>query len=167
MVRELIESKIMIIRGEKVMLDNDLAFLYGVSTKRLNEQVRRNRSRFPEDFMFKLNKREKTEVVANCDHLARLKYSPVLPNAFTEHGAIMAASVLNTRRAVEMSLLVVRTFVSLRNLLSTHKELAQQLKELERMIQKHDIEIQTIFEAIRKLMEPPPEKPRPKIGFHP
>ena len=167
MVRELIESKIMIIRGEKVMLDNDLAFLYGVSTKRLNEQVRRNRSRFPEDFMFKLNKREKTEVVANCDHLARLKYSPVLPNAFTEHGAIMAASVLNTRRAVEMSLMVVRTFVSLRNLLSTHKELAQQLKELERRIQKHDIEIQTIFEAIRKLMEPPPEKPRPKIGFHP
>jgi hypothetical protein len=91
-----IEQRILLIRGQRVMLDADLAKLYGVSTKRLNEQVRRNRGRFPEDFMFQLTTIEKAEVVANCDHLAKLKFSPVLPNAFTEHGAIMVASVLNT-----------------------------------------------------------------------
>lgn len=91
-----IESRILLIRGQKVMLDSDLAKLYGVSTKRLNEQVKRNQKRFPADFMFKLTAKEKAEVVANCDHLSRLRFSPVLPNAFTEHGALMAASVLNT-----------------------------------------------------------------------
>lgn len=91
-----IEKRILVIRGQGVMLDADLAGLYGVSTKRLNEQVRRNLDRFPEDFMFQLTAKEKAEVVANCDHLAKLKFSPVLPHAFTEHGAIMVASVLNT-----------------------------------------------------------------------
>jgi hypothetical protein len=88
---EVIEQRILLIRGQRVMLDADLAGLYGTTTKRLNEQVKRNRGRFPEDFMFQLTKKEKAEVVANCDHLARLKFSPVLPNAFTEHGAIMVA----------------------------------------------------------------------------
>jgi len=91
-----IEQRILLIRRQRVMLDADLARLYEVNTKRLNEQVRRNRDRFPEDFMFQLTTNEKAEVVANCDHLAKLKFSPVLPNAFTEHGAIMVASVLNT-----------------------------------------------------------------------
>lgn len=98
-----IERRILIVRGQKVMLDADLAELYGVTTKRLNEQVKRNRGRFPRDFMFQLATQEKTEVVANCDHLQRLKFSPVLPYAFTEHGAIMVASILNTTRAIEVS----------------------------------------------------------------
>lgn len=89
---EVIEQRILLIRGQKVILDADLAVLYGTTTKRLNEQVKRNRGRFPEDFMFQLTEREKAEVVAICDHLAKLKFSPVLPNAFTEHGAIMGKS---------------------------------------------------------------------------
>ncbi|MGD0012332.1 MAG: ORF6N domain-containing protein [Terriglobia bacterium] len=100
---ERIEHAILLIRGQRVMLDADLARLYGVSTKRLNEQVKRNRDRLPEDFMFQLTPDEKAEVVANCDHLQRLKFSPALPYAFTEHGAIMVASVLNTSRAIEVS----------------------------------------------------------------
>jgi hypothetical protein len=101
-----IERSILVIRGEKVMLDADLAVLYGVTTKRLNEQVKRNRDRFPKDFIFQLTKREKREVVANCDHLKRLKFSPGLPYAFTEHGAIMLATVLNSPIAVKASIQV-------------------------------------------------------------
>ena len=98
-----IENRILLIRGEKVIIDADLAEFYGVPTKRLNEQVKRNAGRFPDDFMFQLEKDEKAEVVANCDHLENLKYSKSLPYAFTEHGAIMAASVLNSPRAIEIS----------------------------------------------------------------
>jgi len=98
---ERIQSRILLIRGRKVILDCDLAELYGVPTKRLNEQVKRNSERFPPDFMFQVSEPEKAEVVANCDHLQKLKFSPVLPYAFTEYGAIMAASVLNTERAVQ------------------------------------------------------------------
>jgi hypothetical protein len=112
---ERIAQGILMIRGHKVMVDADLANLYGVTTKRLNEQVKRNRERFPDDFMFQLTAEEKEQVVANCDHLARLKFSPAIPNVFTEHGAIMAASVLNTPRAVEMSVYVVRAFIRLRH----------------------------------------------------
>ena len=118
-----IESKIFLIRGQKVMLDADLAELYGVETKRLNEQMRRNIERFPEDFMFRLSAEEKAEVVANCDHLARLKYSATLPYAFTEHGALMLGNVLKSDRAVEVSLMVVRTFVQLRQMLASNAEL--------------------------------------------
>lgn len=100
---ETVEKRIVLIRGLKVMLDADLAELYGVPTKRLNEQVKRNRKRFPGDFMFQLTAEKKGKVVANCDHLQKLKFSPALPYAFTEHGAIMAASVLNTSRAIEVS----------------------------------------------------------------
>jgi hypothetical protein len=160
-----IEARILLIRGRKVMLDSDLSELYGVSTKRLNEQVKRNKDRFPGDFMFQLTPKEKTEVVANCGHLRRLKFSPVLPRAFTEHGAIMVASVLNTSRAIQVGVYVVRAFVKLREVLATHKELARQLAELERRIQMHDEEITALFEAIRQLVEPP-EKPAKRIGFH-
>lgn len=146
------------------MLDADLARLYGVTTKRLNEQVKRNRGRFPEDFMFRLTAPEKAEVVANCDHLQRLKFSPALPHAFTEHGAIMLASVLNSRRAIEVSVYVVRAFVRFRRLLSTHRELAQKLAELERKVQGHDEHIRSLFEAIRQLMASP-EPQRRRIGF--
>ena len=105
---ESVAQRILSIRGVRVMLDADLAELYAVPTKRLNEQVKRNLERFPVDFMFQLTPTEKKQVVANCDHLSRLKYSPHLPYAFTEHGAIMAAAVLNSPRAVEVSVFVVR-----------------------------------------------------------
>jgi uncharacterized protein YigA (DUF484 family) len=164
---EQIESRIFVIRGQKVMLDADLAELYGVETKRLNEQVRRNSERFPEDFMFQLTAEEKAEVVANCDHLAKLKYSPSLPYAFTEHGALMLGNVLKSVRAVEVSLMVVRAFVHLRELVSTHKELSQKLNQLERKVGAHDRAIAELINAIRQLMTPlDPKKKRP-IGFAP
>jgi hypothetical protein len=131
-----------------VILDTDLALLYGVATKRLNEQVKRNRARFPEDFMFQLTQAEKDEVVANCDHLQNLKYSRTRPYAFTEHGAIMAANILNSDEAIQVSVQVVRAFVRLRELVSTHKELAAELAKLEGHINRHDKEIQLIIEAI-------------------
>ncbi len=161
---EQVERIILLIRCQKVILDSDLAKLYGVSTKRLNEQVRRNRDRFPNDFMFQLTREEKAKVVANCDHLSRLKFSSTFPHAFTEHGAIMAASILNTPRAIEASIFVVRAFVKLRELLATHKELAQKLVDLEQRLEDHDEQIQDIFEAIRQLMAPP-ERTQKKIGF--
>jgi len=114
--------------------------------------------------MFRLRAEEKEEVVANCDHLSQLKFSTVFPYAFTEHGAIMAASVLNTRRAIEASIFVVRAFVKLRELLTTHKELAQKLADLERRLEDHDEQFKVVFDAIRALMAPP-EKLRKKIGF--
>ena len=160
-----VEQSILLIRGHRVMLDADLARLYGVSTKRLNEQVKRNWSRFPKDFMFRLTAKERNEVVAICDHLQHLKFSSTLPHAFTEHGAIMLASVLNTPRAVEVSVFVVRAFVKLREKLSAHRKLAQKLTELERKIETHDERIQSLFDAIRQLMAPP-KSPRRRIGFH-
>ncbi len=162
---EHIHQLILLIRGKKVMVDADLAKLYGVSTKRLNEQVKRNRDRFPGDFMFQLSAREKGEVVANCDHLSRLKFSPVLPYAFTEHGAIMLAGILSTDRAIEVSVFVVRAFVRLREILATHGSLANKLAELEGRIETHDEAIQSLVSAIRQLMSAPEEPPK-KIGFH-
>ena len=162
--RERIEQTILIIRDHRVMLDADLAGLYGETTKRLNEQVKRNRKRFPADFMFQLTSREKAEVVANCDHLTRLKFSPANPFAFTEHGAVMVASVINSERAVEVSVYVVRAFVKLRELLATHKKLAQKLAQLERRVESHDGHIHSLFEAIHQLMEPPASRSR-RIGF--
>ena len=161
---ERIERVILLIRGQKVILDTDLARLYGVTTKRLNEQVKRNRRRFPADFMFQLTGEEKAEVVANCDHLTKLKFSPGLPHAFTEHGAVMLASVLNSEMAIKASLYVVRAFVKLRAMLTAHKELDKKLAELERRLESHDEHIQSLFEAIRRLMTPPRAKPR-RIGF--
>jgi len=144
------------------MLDTDLAALYGVTTRRLNEQVKRNRERFPEDFMFQLTVEEKAEVVAICDHLQRLKFSSALPYAFTEHGAIMLASVLNSEIAVKASLQVVRAFVRLRQMLASHADLARKLDALEK---KYDAQFKIVFDAIRELMEPPETKPKRKMGF--
>lgn len=149
------------IRGHRVLLDTDLAELYGVTTKRLNEQLKRNRERFPEDFMFKLTLTEKMEVVANCDHLRKLKFSSTLPNAFTEHGAIMLANILKSKRAVQVSIQVVRAFVKLRTILLNNKELVKKLIALEK---KYDHQFKVVFEAIRQLMVPPPY-PSKKIGF--
>ena len=159
---ERIERAILFIRGEKVMLDIDLATIYSVTTKRLNEQVKRNSSRFPSDFLFQLTETEKAEVVANCDHLARLKFSPHLPYAFTEHGALMLANVLNSESAANTSVQVVRAFVKLRQMLSSNAELARKLESLEK---KYDAQFKVVFDAIRQLMSPP-AKPKREIGFH-
>jgi hypothetical protein len=158
---EEISRRILAIRGQRVMLDADLADLYGVTTKRLNEQVKRNAKRFPEDFAFRLTAEEKTELVANCDRFERLKHSAAFPIAFTEHGAIMAASILNSKRAVETSIYVVRAFVRMREMLVGHRGLAARLNEIER---KYDARFRVVFDAIRALMEPL-KTPRRRIGF--
>ncbi len=162
---EAIELKILMIRGQKVMIDTDLAEVYDVSTKVLNQAVKRNKGRFPDDFIFQLTKKEKEEVVTNCDHLNKLKFSPALPNAFTEHGAIMVATVLNSPSAVRASILIVRAFVRLREILSTNKELARKFAQLERKIEKHDDEIKLIFNTIRQLISTPAGAKKEKIGF--
>ncbi len=164
LVEEAVVRRILILRGQKVMLDADLAELYGVTTKRLNEQMKRNVERFPQDFMFQLTVDEKAEVVANCDHLVKLKYSPSLPYAFTEHGALMLGNVLKSPRAVEVSLLVVRTFVQLREMLSSNKELAAKLDQLERKVSSHDQAIAGLIDAIRQLTSSPAPVSR-GIGF--
>lgn len=161
---ETIAERILLIRGITVMLDADLAELYGVPTKVLNQAVRRNIERFPADFMFQLSKNEKQEVVTNCDHLAKLKYSPVSPYAFTEHGALMLGNVLRTGRAIEVSLHGVRVFVQLRGMLTTHKELAARLDALERKAGSHDPAIAGLIDAIRQLTQEPARSSRP-IGF--
>jgi hypothetical protein len=143
------------------MLDADLALLYGVATKRLNEQVKRNRDRFPADFMFQLTQAERSEVVATCDHLKSLRFSPSLPNAFTEHGAVMLAAVLQSPVAVAASIAVVRAFVRLRGLLVEHGDLARRLDALE---QRYDDQFKTVFDAIRALMTLPKKATR-RIGF--
>ena len=160
---ELIENKIYFIRNKKVMLDGDLAELYGISTKRLNEQVRRNIDRFPEDFMFILSKEESDSLRSQIATLkkGRGQHSKYLPYAFTEHGAIMAATILNSPRAVEMSIFVVRAFVKLREMLSSHKDLKRKIEEMEK---KYDSQFKIVFTAIKELMSPP-QKPVRKIGF--
>lgn len=125
---EMVMSKILLIRGKKVMIDRDLAELYGIPTKRLNEQVKRNVKRFPGDFMFQLTAEEKEEVVAFCDHLKILKYSPVLPQVFTEYGAVMLASVLNSDRAIKVNVQIVRIFIQMRELLMTNQEILLKLE---------------------------------------
>jgi hypothetical protein len=160
-----IQQRILLIRGEKIIIDADLAEAYGVTTKALNQAIRRNSDRFPSDFMFRLTKEEKAEVVTNCDHLQRLKFSPVNPLVFTEHGTIMAASVLNSPRAIEVSVFVVRAFVLLRETLAQHKEIAQKIEQLERKLSEHDYQIIALVEAIKQLMNPKlPPKTR-RIGF--
>jgi len=162
---ERIENRIFLIRGQKVMLDADLAELYGVTTKRLNEQVKRNRARFPEDFMFQLTASEtellRSQIATSKKGRGGRRYAPF---AFTEHGAIMLAGVLNTRRAIEVSVFVVRAFNRLREMLATHKEVAYKLAELERKLVTHDEAIRSLMDAIRQLMTPPIKKRRP-IGF--
>jgi len=165
-----IAQSILILRGHRVILDSELAALYGVSTKRFNEQVRRNRGRFPADFMFQLTLEELAVLRSQIATLkgGRGQHRKYLPYAFTEHGAIMAATVLNSPRAVEMSAYVVRAFVHLRDLLSSNRELARRFAELEAPLDKkltqHDQAIAAILSAIRQLMNPPQPKRRP-IGF--
>ncbi|HVN48020.1 MAG TPA: ORF6N domain-containing protein [Bacteroidota bacterium] len=159
-----VEERIFIIRGLKVMLDRDLADLYGVETKYLNRQVKRNRDRFPHEFVFQLTKSERNELVTNWHRFESLKHSSTLPYAFSEHGVAMLATVIKSPRAVKMSIVIVKAFVRLRDILSSHKELAEKLQLLEKRLDRHDEEIQTIVEAIHQLLQPP-AKPRNPIGF--
>jgi len=160
---EIIEKKIFLIRGHKVMLDKDLALLYGIATANLNKAVSRNLDRFPNDFMFGLTKEEFKNLIF---HFGTSSWGGTrkLPRAFTEQGVAMLSSVLKSKRAVQVNIAIMRTFVKLREILSTHKELAHKLSELEKKIEKHDEEIKTIFEAIRQLMAPLEKSHRP-IGF--
>ncbi len=159
-----LESHIFLIRGQRVMLDVDLAELYGVSTKALNQAVKRNPRRFPLSFAFRLTPEEKRELVTNCDHLSRLRFSAIPPMAFTEHGAIMIATVLHSERAEEMSVFVVQVFIKLREVLTTHRQLAAKLLELEKKVGSHDMALKAVIDAIRQLTAPPPT-PKRKIGF--
>jgi len=171
---KVIERKIYLIRGHKVMMAKELASLYGVSTKRLNEQVKRNIKRFPDDFMFKLTSEEalmfQFGISSSRSQIATLKQGQnikYLPYAFTEQGVAMLSSVLNSELAIQVNIAIMRAFVKLRQIISTHKELAHKLEDLEHKIEKHDTEIQSIFEAIRQLMAPPPAKHRVIKGFKP
>jgi hypothetical protein len=161
-----IEQKIYLIRGQKVMMDRDLALLYRVTTGNLNKAVARNIDRFPEDFMFRLTKKELDNLIF---HFGRSSWggTRTLPYVFTEHGILMLSSVLKSKHAAQVNIAIMRAFVKLRRILSTNKELAQKLKELEQRIEKHDTEIHAIFEAIRQLMTPPDNTSKRKIGFHP
>ena len=161
-----IQQRILLVRGEKVILDADLAQFYGVTTKALNQAVRRNRDRFPKDFVFRLTKTEKSEVVTVCDHLDKLKFSPVNPYAFTEHGAIMAAMILNSRRAVEMSVFIVRAFVGLRRVISEHWQIAQKVAELERRLADHDEQILVLVRVLKQMAGPDTVPEKRRIGFH-
>jgi hypothetical protein len=161
---EVIMSKIILIRGQKVMISNDLAELYGVTTKRLNEQVKRNIKRFPGRFMFQLTEKEKEKVVAICDHLQNLKYSPYLPYAFTEHGSVMLANVLNSERAIEASIRIVEIYIKMRELVLTHKDILLKLEQLEKRVGKQDENIAMIFQYLRNFIVIH-EKPRKAIGF--
>src|SRR5215831_12118729 len=160
-----VDSRILVVRQQKVILDTDLAELYGVPVKRLNEQVKRNRERFPADFMFQLSAKEaedlRSQSATSKPQRGGRRY---LPYAFTEHGAIMAATVLNSERAVEMSVFVVRAFVRLREMLTNNRELADKIDELERRLDTHDASIQDLIEAIKELMAPEPPSGR-RIGF--
>jgi len=161
-----LETLILTLRQQKVILDADLAGLYGVPTKRLNEQVKRNAERFPADFMFQLSAAEKSEVVANCDHLVRLKFAKTRPYAFAEHGAIMAATVLNSPEGVTMSLYVVRAFIQMREQIAANAEVLKRLAEIDQTLLKHDKSLQIIWRELQPLLQPPPAPPKRQIGFH-
>jgi hypothetical protein len=166
---EIIMGSIILLRGKKVILDTDLAKLYGVPTKRLNEQVKRNIKRFPEHFMFHLTNKEKEQVVATCDHLKKLKYSPFLPYAFTDHGIIMLANVLNNDRAIQISIRITEVFIKMHEVLTSHNELFIKLRELEKKVTRHDEKIILVFEYLKQLEKDKEEgvefKNRPRIGF--
>jgi hypothetical protein len=167
LVPELIENKIFLIRDKKVMIDRDLALLYGVETRALNQAVRRHKERFPEDFMFQLT-REETEnwksqiVISNKEKMGIRK----TPFVFTENGVAILSSVLNSKKAVHVNIQIMRTFTKLRELMYSHKELKQKIEDLERKFEQHDKNFIVIFEAIKKLLEPPAQPKKP-IGFHP
>src|SRR5450432_1036292 len=160
-----VESRILILRHQRVILDSDLAGLYGVSVKQLNQQIKRNRDRFPTDFMFRLTAKEneslRSQIVTSKKGRGGRRYPPY---AFTEHGAIMTATVLNSKKAIEMNVFVVRAFVRMREMLAKNRQLAAKINELDRRLETHDTAIQEIMDAIKELMVPEGPSKR-KIGF--
>ena len=159
---EVIINKIYVIRDQKVMLDKDLAEIYNVETKRLKEQVRRNIDRFPASFMFELTKEKKNQLVANCDHLKKLKFSPVLPKVFTEHGILMLSSVLNSELAVKMSVQIIETFVQLRKLANNYDDIMHKINEME---SRNNEQFSEIYEVLQRLFSKPKEQARKEIGY--
>lgn len=161
-----IQSKIYLIRGHRVMLDHDLADLYGVKAKALNLAVKRNIDRFPDDFMFQITGREmeslRFQIETSKAGRGGRRY---LPHAFTEQGVAMLSGILNSKRAVQVNIQIMRTFTRLREMISSHKELSRKLTELEQKIESHDEHIHSLFEAIRQLMDPPLKSGVKKIGF--
>ncbi|MGO8931952.1 MAG: ORF6N domain-containing protein [Limisphaerales bacterium] len=162
---EQIEQVILLIRGQRVMLDRDLAALYGVTTGNLNKAVQRNPERFPPDFMFQLTADEAEALRFQFGSLKRGQHFKYLPQVFTQEGVAMLSSVLRSPRAVQVNIAIMRVFVRLRTTLALHKELAHKLAELERKIEGHDTSIRTLFDAIRELAAPP-ATPRREIGYH-
>ena len=160
-----VEGLILFLREERVLLDADLAKIYGITTKALNQAVKRNAERFPNDFMFQLSDVEKQEVVTNCDHLTRLKYSNARPYAFTEHGALMVASVLNSNRAIAMSIYVIKAFVKMREELMANETFLRRLAEVDQTLLMHDEGLRDLYEKLMPLLEPEPEREERKIGF--
>jgi len=154
------------VRGMAVILDADLARIYGTTTKRLNEQVKRNKERFPDDFRYQLTKQEKDEVVANCDHLQALKFSKSRPWAFTEHGALMASNVLNSTEAVKMSVFIIRAFIKQREALAANQAILRRLSEIDRQLLLHDSALRDLYQKLLPLLQPPPNPPKRRIGFH-
>ena len=167
--KEFIASRILLIRGEKVMIDADIAELYEVTTKRLNQQVNRNINRFPKHFMFELTKDEKNEVVANCNHLEKLKFSPTLPKVFTEHGIMMLANVLRNDGAITMSIKIIEIFIEMREVLNTHKDLLLKMQEIQQKVSSNEDQIMLIFEYIKQFEEIKhkelEQETRKKIGY--
>jgi hypothetical protein len=156
---------IQLIRGEWVILDSDLAGLYGVKTGRLNEQIKRNQHRFPSDFVFQLTPEEKRGVIAKCDNPTKVLYYRGLPMALTEHGALMASMVLNSPKAMEMSVFVIRAFVGMRKEMSRNEEVLRRLAEMDQTLLLHDEGLRDLYEKLMPLLEPGPELKRRKIGF--
>ena len=160
-----IEDLIIELRGQNVLIDSDIASLYGVTTKRLNEQVKRNQNRFPSDFMFRLAKEEKNKLLINFQRFNKLKYSNSNPNAFTEHGAIMLASILNSEVAVHTSIQIVRAFTKMRSMLATNQDLAKKINNIEEKLSEHDSQIKDVI-AVIKSMILPDKASNKKIGFN-
>ena len=163
---EVIMNKILLIRNQKVMIDRDLAELFGITTKRLNEQVKRNVARFPNNFMFQLTENEKMYVVTNCDHLEKLKFSRTLPFVFTEHGTMMLASVLNSEKAVETSIRIIEVFVLMREILTDNLSVKLEIEEIKKKLTNQDKNIELVFSYLDELMDKQ-ENPliRTKIGY--
>ena len=165
---EVIAEKIFEIRKQKVMIDADLARLYGVPTKRLNEAVKRNSQRFPDDLMFQLSAKERDELVANCDRFTNMKHSSALPHAFTEAGVAMLSSVLNSETAIQINLQIIRAFIRLRRLLIDHDALRLAIEGLERRVGKNERDIQIAINAIQSILTPPePPTKKQRMGFGP
>jgi len=164
MPQETIEGKILLIRGKKVLLDRDLAVLYGVKTIRLREQVKRNSERFPEDFMFQLTKDEANILVSQNAIPSKRSLGGYLPYVFTEHGTLMAANVIKSSIAIQASIAIVRTFTKLREMMMSHKDLQKKIEDMEKRHDKHDQHFQLIFKTIKEMLNPP-GKPKKRIGY--